>query len=144
MKLSSSNFVFDEICEFEYLYRSVFSGSCDQDVLERCGEANKLLLESGNSAMLPTLKVDVSLIVSKKLDVEAIEYYLRRSRGLNTLSQKLHILMYVTESNVKYYDTFINESESFLKAVVLLSIYSFRSLYKLAKGFYLTRRFRIV
>ena len=78
------------------------------------------------------------------MDIEAIEFALRRKIPQNVLTKKLLILCYLAESRNDYFATFVNEQDQPLRAFFELSLYTFRSLYKLLKGRFLIRMYDVV
>ena len=98
-----------------------------------------LLKEAGT---VPSVRID--LILQRSLDVEAIEFALRRRNPQNLLTKKLLILCYLAESRGAYFTTFVNEQYRPVRSFIKLSFATFRSVYKLVKGQCLIRMYGIV
>jgi hypothetical protein len=84
--------------------------------------------------------VDVRRIVERGLDAEAIELALRLRDPKNALTQKMQILVYLAEARREYYDAFVLERATPLRAFLRLAVGTLRSLCKWAKGRWLVGR----
>ena len=116
--------------EAAFLHRKLFGWSISEEIQAAYVLANKTLLPNLTNASA----VKMELILRRSMDVEAIEFALRRQVRENTLTKKFLILLYLTESRSDYFTIFVNERNQSLRAFVELSYYSVRSLYKLLKG----------
>ena len=120
----------EELCrEVEYFHERIFGRPVPEDIRAAFVSANKMLLKDGE--LVP---VRVELILQRSMDVEAIEYALRRSTPANILTKKLLILCYLTEARSSYFTTFVNEQHRPIRAILSLSFATCRSVYKLVKG----------
>lgn len=81
--------------EARYLHDSLFTRPLDEKTIERYVAASKKLL--------PDASID--RIVEKRLDVEAVEFALRRRAP--ALTRKIQILCYLVEVRSEYQDDFI-------------------------------------
>jgi hypothetical protein len=90
------------------------------------------------------LRVDINKIIHKKLDVEAIEFFLRLRNRNNILTQKMHALIYLIEVKKDFYEDFYLEKDSFFKGFSNLASFAMRSIYKLVKEFLLVRIYGLV
>lgn len=115
--------------EAEFFHQSLFGRPIPEEIREAFVTANIKLLSDA------TLKpVRIELILRRSLDVEAIEFALRRMEPQNVLSKKLSILCYLAESRRDYFRTFVNEEARPVSAFIKLSLFTCRSVYKLLKG----------
>ena len=126
--------------EAEFFHQAIFGRPIPTDIRDAFVSANKILLQ--DTSKVTPVKID--LIVERSLDVEAIEFALRRSNPQNLLTKKLLILCYLTESRSAYFTTFVNEQHQPVKGFIKLSFATFRSVYKLLKGRFLIRVYGVV
>ena len=131
------------INEVNYIYKSLFrkdpTKTLPKIVIDQYILANKKLLLKSNSDR----SVDINLIMSKGLDIEAIEMVTRRSTS-SDLSKKFHILFFLLEVRADYYECFTNEKGTFFKAFILMGFYTLRSVFKFLIGHYLIRRYNVI
>jgi hypothetical protein len=131
------------INEVNYIYKSLFrkypTKTLPKIVIDQYILANKKLLLKSNSDR----SVDINLIMSKKLDIEAIEMVTRGSTS-SDLSKKFHILFFLLEVRADYYECFTNEKRTFFKAFILMGFYTLRSVFKFLIGHYLIRRYNVI
>jgi hypothetical protein len=78
--------------------------------------------------------VNIHKIIEKKLDVEAIEFFLRLKNRNNLLTQKLHALTYLVEVRKDFYEDFYLEKDSFFRGFLSLVYFTLRSIFKFIKG----------
>ena len=126
--------------EAEVFHQAIFGRPAPEDIREAFVAANNILLKEAGKA--PSVRID--LILKRSLDVEAIEFALRRRNPQNLLTKKLLILCYLTESRSAYFATFVNEQYRPVRSFIKLSFATFRSVYKLVKGQCLIRMYGIV
>ncbi|HKY41674.1 MAG TPA: hypothetical protein VJM50_01160 [Pyrinomonadaceae bacterium] len=126
--------------EAEVFHQAIFGRPVPTDICEAFVSANKTLLKDTGKAT----PVKIDLIVERALDVEAIEFALRRRNPQNLLTKKLLILCYLAESRSAYFNTFVNEEHQPVKAFIKLSFATLRSAYKLLKGNFLIRIYGVV
>ena len=126
--------------EAEVFHQAIFGRPVPQDIREAFVSANQLLLK--DSSKVTPVKID--LILERSLDVEAIEFALRRRDPQNLLTKKLLILCYLAEARSAYFSTFVNEERQPVRAFLKLSLATFRSVYKLLKGHLLIRIYDVV
>lgn len=86
--------------------------------------------------------VDIDTIVTRGLDVEAIEFYLRSSHS--SLTKKFALVSYLGELDPSTSQLFVSESSTRIIGWVVLAMHVPRSIYLRLKGFYLVRRYRLV
>jgi len=116
--------------EAEFFHEKIFGRAMPAEIGAAYVSANRMLLKDA-----PNLApVRMELILERAMDVEAIEFALRRRVPQNVLTKKLLILCYLAESRNDYFATFVNEQHQPFRAFFKLSLYTFRSLYKLLKG----------
>ncbi|GBF48836.1 hypothetical protein LPTSP4_03360 [Leptospira ryugenii] len=127
--------------EAEYFLHSCFQIQDDRAICELYVKAHDFVFVSSE---IDIKNIDILAIVDKKLHVEAIEYYLRRHIPNNLLSKKLHILIYLLESQACYQRFFNNHKQAFLFGFLSLSLYTVRSIFLLIWGKYLVQRHHLV
>lgn len=124
----------------EFLHEKIFGRPISQDIRAAFISANMTLLKDAEE--LAT--INIGLILQRSMDVEAIEFALRRRDARNLLTKKILILCYLTESRGAYYGNFVNDQHRPIKAFISLSLETCRSLYKLLKGIWLIRMYDVV
>ena len=131
------------INEVNYIYKSLFikdpTKTLPKIVIDQYILANQKLLSKSKTKK----SVDINLIMSKKLDIEAIEMVTRGSTS-SDLSKKFHILFFLLEVRADYYECFTNEKRTFIKAFILMGFYTLRSVFKFLIGHYLIRRYNVI
>jgi hypothetical protein len=120
--------------EVRYLHDSLFAVTLDDEVVHRYAAAH-LKLFPNEETSLP-----VARVVSRRLDVEAVEFVLRRRQAGAQLTRKIKILCYLVEVRNAYQSEFFTTKSERTRAAVLLSAAVVRSIWKLCKGEYLVRR----
>ncbi|HLA11537.1 MAG TPA: hypothetical protein VJ023_13200 [Pyrinomonadaceae bacterium] len=136
---SCDSFNRDELFrEAEVFHQAIFGRPAPNEICEAFVSANRLLKQADK-----VTPVRIDLILQRSLDVEAIEFALRRRNPQNLLTKKLLILCYLTESRSAYFTTFVNEQYAPLRGFIKLSFATFRSAYKLLKGQCLIRIYGI-
>ena len=116
--------------EAEFFHKRIFDRPVPDRIRADYISANETLLKDTSNLS----RVRIELILERSMDVEAIEFALRRSIPQNILTKKLLILCYLAESRKDYFATFVNEQHQPFRAFFELSLHTFRSLYKLLKG----------
>jgi len=117
-----------------YLHHSLFGGTPEPVIIERYAAAHrKLFPADAGSALL-------ARIVSRGLDVEAVEFALRRRGAGSELTRRIQVLSYLVEARARYQHYFVSTEPGRGGAVVELAAAVIRSAWKLAKGEYLVRR----
>ena len=124
----------------DFLHEKIFGRPILEDIRAEFVSANiKLLKDAPGLA-----SVNIDLILQRSMDVEAIEFALRRRNPQNLLTKKLLILCYLAESRSAYYTDFVNEQPRPIGAFISLSLQTCRSMYKLLKGLWLIRMYDVV
>ena len=124
--------------EIEYIFESLFAGKhLPQDVKNHYIEFNAGLMKEGPA-------IDMQTILKYKLDIEAIEFYLRIKFRNNVLTKKLHGLLYLIEVKGDFFDDFHVEKNSLVTGFLNLSFYTVRSIYKFLKGQMLVKFYGII
>ena len=99
------------INEVNYIYKSLFrkdpTKTLPKIVIVQYILANQKLLSKSKTKK----SIDINLIMSKKLDIEAIEMVTRGSAN-SDLSKKFHILFFLLEVRADYYECFTNEKRT--------------------------------
>lgn len=128
---AETKFVTEELCrEAEFFHQKLFRRPIPEEMQDQYVSANRILLQDAGNLV----NVRIELILRRSMDVEAIEFALRRRTPQNLLTKKLLILCYLAEARSDYFATFVNDQRQPFRAFFTLSIYTFRSLYKLLKG----------
>jgi hypothetical protein len=137
----NSGFTADQLCrEADFFHERLFGAPIPEDLRTQYVLANRVLLEGG--AVLRNVRTE--LIVERTMDVEAIEFALRRRIPKNSLTTKLLIICYLAETRSDYFNVFVNETHRPLRALLEMSLYTLRSFYKLLKGNCLIRMYDVV
>lgn len=129
--------------EYRYLSKYLLGFRTEDTISRLYSVAVKDFLPKQSLAKI-AVSVKIDVIIKNKLDVEAIEYFIRRKYGVNTLTQRLLILLYYTECSPHYYKKYLNEKKSFFMACFIMFFFVLRSFTLFFKGAYLTRRYRVV
>ena len=116
------------------LHRSLFGGLPDPLIIERYETAHRKLFPADSGSPL------LERIVSRNLDVEAVEFALRRRRAGAELTRKMQILCYLVEVRAPYQHHFVSAQPARAKAAIELTAAAVRTAWKLAKGEYLVHR----
>lgn len=120
-----------QLCrEAEFFHEKIFDRPIPEEIRAAYVSANNMLLKDTRNV----LSVKIDLILKRSMDVEAIEFALRRRTPQNLLTKKLLILCYLAESRSDYFATFVSEQHQPFRAFFKLSLHSLRSVYKLLKG----------
>ncbi len=117
--------------EGEYLFRALFRTTPPPDLLVRYDHYQHPTLLNGTW-------IDIEKIINKRLNVEAIEFAVRRRNTI--LTQKMMILCYISELFPSCAPCFINTKSSRLRAFAVLATSGLRAAWSLTYGTYLTRR----
>jgi len=117
-----------------YLHRSLFGGTPDPVTIERYAAAHRKLFPSDTGSPL------LARMVSRGLDVEAVEFALRRRGAGSELTRRIQILSYLVEARARYQHYFVSIEPDRGTAVLELAAAVIRSSWKFAKGEYLVRR----
>jgi hypothetical protein len=120
--------------EARYLHDSLFRAPLDASVVKRYEAAHGELFPD-EATSLP-----VARLVSRKLDVEAVEFALRRRGCGAQLTRKIQILCYLVEVRAAYQSYFVATKTERVKAAILLMAALLRTVWKRGKGEYLVRR----
>jgi len=119
--------------EARYLHDSLFSPiPIDPSIVTRYENAHHALFP-GES---PT---SVTRIVARRLDVQAVEFSLRRRHSCPELTRKIQILCYLVEVRAPYQNFFIASRREPFHAVLSLSWCLLSTVWKGLKGEYLVR-----
>jgi hypothetical protein len=120
--------------EARYFHRCLFQREPDELTVARYEAAHCQLF--ANEPPSST----VAHIIERRLDVEAIEFVLRRRGRAPELTRKLQTLSYLVEARAPYLDQFVNLKPSRLRAWSKLTAATLGALWKVCKGEYLIRR----
>jgi hypothetical protein len=117
-----------------YLHESLFRLPMDAAVAQR--------YEAAHGKLFPDEKTSpaVARVVSRRLDVEAVEFALRRRRSGAELTRKIQILCYLVEVRQRYQSHFIATNRGLVRGTMSLLGAALHSACKFCKGEYLIRR----
>ena len=121
--------------EGEYLFRALFRAAPSQELLLSYARYQNPALLNGNW-------IDIEAIISNRLNVEAIEFAVRRRNTI--LTQKMMVLCYISELFPSCAPCFINTKNSRLKAFAVLAMSGLRAAWSLAYGTYLIKRYGLL
>jgi hypothetical protein len=122
--------------EVKYFHRRVFKSDPEPDTIRRYAAANLLCL----SALPSNRSTLIRKLVSKKIDVEAVEVVWRLRDPRNPLTLKFQILCYLAEVKSRHMPRFVNLKPGFFRGVAHLMLSTTWGLIKLAKGRFLIWR----
>ena len=123
--------------EARFLHESLFSGPLDQKIVERYQAAHCSLFPNESP-------VTVARIVALRLDVEAVEFALRRRHACPELTRKIQILSYLVEVRGDYQDAFIATRREPVRAILVLLWRIPGAAWKLVKGECLVRYYGLL
>ena len=126
--------------EAELFHKRIFGRPLPDEIRTDYISATRMLLKDTSHLF----KVRIELILERSMDVEAIEFALRRRTPNNILTKKFQILCYLAESRSRYFNKFVNEQRQPIRAFFKLSFHTLRSVYKLLKGRCLIRMYDVV
>lgn len=120
--------------EGERLYDVLFGGPAPGEITATYARACLLLLptQEQQSLVLPP---------RSRSAVEALEFASRRADPGNSLTRRMHIMLYIAEADPRHFDTFIPQRSQRLSAWPYLGFHLLRSLGLLLKGTWLRRRY---
>ena len=121
--------------EARYFHAAFFRGAPPPEVVERYVAANRHcfpFIEERYERAIRTL-------ISRRLDVEAVEFALRRTNPL--LTRKIQVLFFLLEVRSGYYGRFVNCEAGAGRAWADLAGSVARAVWKRVKGEYLVRRY---
>jgi hypothetical protein len=118
--------------ECEYLCRSVYGLHPDIKTVQTYLQANHIIFSKRQPSLQE--RFVIHQCIKRKLDAEAVEFFMRIKRPKNSLSQKVHIISYLLETNPEYYSVYINEKRTPVHAWASLIFYIARSIVKFVKG----------
>jgi hypothetical protein len=110
----------------------MFSRPLDEKTVQRYEAAHRALFPSESPPC-------VTRIVALRLDVEAVEFALRRRHACPELTRKLQIISYLVEVRADYQDDFIATRRQPVRAIFAILGTIFRAGWKLIKGECLVR-----
>ena len=120
--------------EAQYIFQALFKQAAPQEVV-------KYYVAAQNGAILTGAWIDMPTIVARRLDLDAIEFAVRRRKTI--LSQKLQIMCYIAELSPGLLNHFINKRQNRLGAYMALAIAGIRSAVSFLYGHYLVIRFKL-
>ena len=126
--------------EAEYLFHAFFRGPIPRDIAARYASANEQCFPecaAGDVAFITRMR-------DHRLDVEAIEWALRRRRRGELLTKKIQILFYLAEVRSEFYPKFVNRQPGIIRAALMLSGCLMRNAFCYLKGEFLIRRHGLI
>jgi hypothetical protein len=130
----------DLVREGVYLSRQVFGVAPSSRLVERYASASRSLLRDPTQARLAAA---LHQAVREEWDVEALELALRLRNRSNLVTQKVHLLSYLIETQVAGSAAYLNDRSTPVRAYLVLAAHAVRALWKLAWGTVLMKRLRI-
>lgn len=85
----------------------------------------------------------IQRVLDQRLDVEAVEMALRRKSPRHLLTQKIHIFLYLVESEPRYYSRFYNDERKRVRSYLILGLLVLQSAFTLLRGMLLIWRYRL-
>lgn len=122
--------------EARFLYRCLFSAAAPDGLAVAYGRALAELLPGE----LEVRAVDVGRVVERRLDAEAIEFYLRTQGGPNSLTQRLHVLFYLAELRPEMFSRFTLDAPARGRAWAVLAWSGLWTPWRWVKGWWQVRR----
>jgi enoyl-CoA hydratase/carnithine racemase len=117
-----------------YLARRVFGLALPEPLVWRYVAANQALFTSEVLSGQEALRRSLRRAVVEQLDVEALELALRWRGRANLVSQKVHVLSYLIESEPALAHLYLSERRRQGQAYVVLGLYVLRTAWKYARG----------
>ena len=122
--------------EAEKIYRSIFYQSIPDIIRQRFIKASDRLNQKVSSHELERYYRVVQIVD----DLEALELACRYTKKLPLLSLKFHLMVFLAETLPKNQRFFINERTSFVRGLWFTVTGLVKTIYKMCKGIYLSRR----
>lgn len=117
--------------EADYLHRHLFGGPAPEALREAYVQARDTLFPGD----LERPAVDMVTLIERRLDPQAIELYLRlRLGGPSTLTQRIHVLLYLAELHPDHLSRFVLARPARPRAWVGLVWTGLVASYQLGKG----------
>jgi len=82
----------------------------------------------------------IEKLIADGVDLEALEYALRKKSPANPLTERFRVLCYLVEARPEYFDCFVAEKRRFVPGVLTLAYHTVRSILKAIQGRFLARR----
>jgi len=120
--------------EARHFHASLFSRNADPSVVTRYEAAHRQAFPNE----IPSAAV--TRVVARRLDVEAVEFALRRRGAGRQLTRKIQVLCYLVEVRSDYFSLFLNDADARTRAWLALAGETLRTGWKLVKGEFLVRR----
>lgn len=120
--------------EVHYLHGYLFRVPLDADVVRRYEAAHRTLFPDEETSL------PVHRVITRRLDVEAVEFALRRRRSGAQLTRKIQILCYLVEVRAAYQPHFVTTKPERARAAFSLLAAVAGTVWKFCKGEYLVRR----
>lgn len=134
--MAPSPAMWDAALEARAIYHAIFAGNIPPLVLERYLVASVRLDATFGAAELSDCRRAVTVCP----DLEALEIAERYSRGPGLLSRKFRLMVYLAETQPENHSVFVNDRSSLLAGLLRSGLGFFRTLYKAARGLWLTQR----
>ena len=128
------------IREVTFFHQCYFKTRLAEEVIERYITANRQVLPPADE---PSAKM-LNELVSRKLDIEAVEFVLRLKNRENLLSKKLQILFFLLEVRRDYIFYFFCFKRGKIQAIAGILSAVMLSIGKYVKGSYLLWRHKLV
>jgi hypothetical protein len=122
------------MAEFNYIYRSLFRKAPETQEIESIYSDIHSTYFSGPSPL--------EKIISKGLNFECIEYYLRLNNSMNPVTQRAKVVIYLAELNKENYELFFNKSKNQFLLFSLITL-AFKTVFKFLAGMALCKTYGI-
>jgi hypothetical protein len=118
--------------EADYLHRILFGAGAPDEVKRQYAAALAANPISRGG--------DIASLIGAGVDLEAVEYALRKKNPANPLTDRFRVLCYLVEARPEYLARFVAERRRFVPGVLALAFHSVRSILKAIQGRFLVRR----
>lgn len=117
--------------EADYLHRHLFGGPAPAALCAAYAQALETLFPGD----LERPAIDMTTLIERRLDPQAVELYLRlRLGGPSTLTQRLHVLLYLAELQPEHRSRFVLDRPARPTAWIALARAGLVTTYQLGKG----------
>jgi hypothetical protein len=122
------------VVELNALCRQLFGFIPDADLVERYQKANAVVFSKTTALDYTRQNHRLIQALAKKRDLEALEYAWRFTNSKNILTRKMHLFMFLIETDPSYYARFVSHKQKRVTAYISLGMLGVRSAWKLFKG----------
>lgn len=134
----------DLVTEAKRLHHTLFRSEISEETLKRFLAAELQILNSLSPQARLTHDRLLEIVKDPTVDLEALEYALRKRDRYNVLTQKMLALTYVCEIEERYYDTFHNDRFRPVVAFFTLGCGVVSAIVKRIRGEQILKRYALV